>query len=207
MLGVFAAFAAVGFVAAYIGPTGVALTQASAEERQPITLYSSTLADVQSLQIDRAADDAETASVGLDRGGYTVYVTPTPTPTPEPVVAEAPESSSSTPSWSPPFVSPDPGTAQAIAYEMVLARGWGDDQFACLVALWNKESGWRVNAYNASSGAYGIPQSLPGSKMAAAGADWRTNAATQIDWGLSYISARYGAPCGAWAHSEAYNWY
>ena len=73
--------------------------------------------------------------------------------------------------------------------------------------LWNRESGWRADAYNASSGAYGIPQSLPGSKMAAAGADWRTNAATQVDWGLSYISARYGSPCGAWAHSEAYNWY
>ena len=101
VLGVFAAFAAVGFVAAYIGPTGVALSQANAEERQPITLYSSTLGDVQSLQIERAADGAETAAVGLDRGGYTVYVTPTPTPTPEPVVAEASESSSSTPSWAP----------------------------------------------------------------------------------------------------------
>ena len=85
VLGVFAAFAAVGFVAAYIGPTGVALSQANAEERQPITLYSSTLGDVQSLQIERAADGAATAPVGLDRGGYTVYVTPKPTPTPEPV--------------------------------------------------------------------------------------------------------------------------
>ena len=207
MLGVFAAFAAVGFVAAYIGPTGVALSQANAEERQPITLYSSTLGDVQSLQIERAADGAETAAVGLDRGGYTVYVTPTPTPTPEPVVAEASESSSSTPSWAPPFVSPDPGTAQAIAYEMVLARGWGDDQFACLVALWNKESGWRVNAYNAGSGAYGIPQSLPGSKMGSVAPDWETNPATQITWGLNYIGGRYGTPCGAWEHSESVGWY
>ena len=207
VLGVFAAFAAVGFVAAYIGPTGVALSQANAEERQPITLYSSTLGDVQSLQIERAADGAETAAVGLDRGGYTVYVTPTPTPTPEPVVAEASESSSSTPSWAPPFVSPDPGTAQAIAYEMVIARGWGDDQFACLVALWNKESGWRVNAYNASSGAYGIPQSLPGSKMGSVAPDWETNPATQITWGLNYIGGRYGTPCGAWEHSESVGWY
>jgi hypothetical protein len=123
------------------------------------------------------------------------------------VVAEAPESSSSTPSWTPPFVSPDPGTAQAIAYEMVLARGWGDDQFACLVALWNKESGWRVNAYNASSGAYGIPQSLPGSKMGSVAPDWETNPATQITWGLNYIGGRYGNPCGAWEHSESVGWY
>lgn len=204
VLGVFAAFAAIGFVAAYIGPTGVALSQAKAEERQPITLYSSTLGDAQSLQTERATEEAATAAVGLDRGGYTVYVTPTPTPTPEPVVTE---SSSSTSSWTPPFVSPDPGTAQAIAYEMVLARGWGDDQFACLVALWNRESGWRVNAYNASSGAYGIPQSLPGNKMASVAADWETNPATQITWGLNYIGGRYGNPCGAWGHSESVGWY
>ena len=69
------------------------------------------------------------------------------------------------------------------------AYGWGCDQFRCLDLLWTRESGWRADAYNASSGAYGIPQSLPGSKMASAGADWRTNAATQIDWGLGYIDA------------------
>ncbi len=101
----------------------------------------------------------------------------------------------------------DPGSAQAIAQQMVAARGWGDDQFACLVALWNKESGWRVNASNGSSGAYGIPQALPGSKMASAGADWQTNPATQITWGLGYIAGRYGTPCGAWAHLQSSNWY
>lgn len=107
-----------------------------------------------------------------------------------------------------PFVGvPDPNTAQAIAYELVRSRGWGQDQFNCLVALWNRESRWRVNASNASSGAYGIPQALPGSKMAAAGSDWQTNPATQIAWGLGYIQGRYGSPCGAWAHSEAKGWY
>ena len=84
--------------------------------------------------------------------------------------------------------------------------GWGDDQFACLLSLWNRESGWRVNAAN-SSGAYGIPQALPGSKMASAGADWQTNPATQIAWGLGYIAGRYGTPCGAWDHSESNGWY
>ena len=96
----------------------------------------------------------------------------------------------------------DPSAARAYAEGQVSARGWGSDQFQCLVNLWNRESGWRLNAYNESSGAYGIPQSLPGNKMAAAGADWRTNAATQINWGLAYISGRYGNPCGAWAQSQ-----
>ena len=101
----------------------------------------------------------------------------------------------------------DPAGARAYAATAVAARGWGNEQYSCLVSLWNRESGWRADAYNASSGAYGIPQSLPGSKMASAGADWRTNATTQINWGLSYISARYSTPCAAWAHSESVNWY
>lgn len=101
---------------------------------------------------------------------------------------------------------PDPGTAQAIAYAMLQARGMGDDQYSCLVALWNRESHWNVYAYN-PSGAYGIPQALPGDKMASAGADWATNPATQITWGLGYIEGRYGTPCGAWAKSESSGWY
>jgi len=98
------------------------------------------------------------------------------------------------------------GSAQQIAAGMVAARGWGNGQFSCLVSLWNKESGWRTDAYNAS-GAYGIPQALPGSKMASAGPDWQHNAATQISWGLSYIAGVYGTPCNAWAHSQATGWY
>ncbi len=76
-----------------------------------------------------------------------------------------------------------------------------------LVWLWNRESNWRWWAENPYSGAYGIPQSLPASKMASVGADYRTNAVTQITWGLIYISNRYGTPCAAWDHSEAVNWY
>lgn len=96
--------------------------------------------------------------------------------------------------------------AQAIARSMIAGYGWGDDQFSCLVSLWNRESGWNVYAAN-PSGAYGIPQALPGSKMATAGADWQTSASTQISWGLGYITARYGTACGAWGHSESYGWY
>jgi hypothetical protein len=90
---------------------------------------------------------------------------------------------------------------------MVIARGWSESDFTCLVQLWNKESGWRSNAANPSSGAYGIPQALPGSKMASAGADWATNPATQITWGLGYIAGRYSTPCGAWSHSQSSGWY
>jgi uncharacterized protein YabE (DUF348 family) len=106
-----------------------------------------------------------------------------------------------------PAVTVKPGTSQAIAHDLVLARGWDESEFECLVALWNRESGWRVNAANSSSGAYGIPQALPGSKMASAGADWKTNPATQITWGLGYIAGRYGTPCGAWSSFLAQGWY
>lgn len=121
-----------------------------------------------------------------------------PEPEPEPVPAAG---------FAPPAGTPDPGTAQAIASEMVAARGWGAGEFDCLVALWSKESGWNAFAMNRSSGAYGIPQALPGDKMASAGADWQTNPATQITWGLGYIQGRYGTPCGAWAHSQRVGWY
>lgn len=83
----------------------------------------------------------------------------------------------------------------------------GSTQFACLEELWRHESGWRWNAQNSSSGAYGIPQALPGSKMRTAGSDWRTNPITQVRWGLGYISGRYGSSCKAWAFFRAHRWY
>jgi hypothetical protein len=90
---------------------------------------------------------------------------------------------------------------------ILLSSGFELDQMPCLDKLWTKESGWNHKARNDSSGAYGIPQALPGSKMASAGDDWETNPATQIKWGLSYIKGRYGDPCGAWAHSQDVGWY
>jgi hypothetical protein len=99
------------------------------------------------------------------------------------------------------------GSPQQIAMGMLGSYGWSSSQFSCLDSLWNAESGWNVSATNPSSGAYGIPQALPGSKMASAGPDWQTDAATQIRWGLSYIQSLYGSPCGAWAHEEADGWY
>ncbi|MEU2947049.1 transglycosylase SLT domain-containing protein [Nocardiopsis alba] len=103
---------------------------------------------------------------------------------------------------------PPSGDPKGIALQMVLDQGWGEDQFSgCLEPLWEKESNWNPSAQNPSSGAYGIPQSLPGSKMATHGSDWQTNPATQIAWGIDYIKGRYGTPCDAWAHSQSVGWY
>jgi hypothetical protein len=99
------------------------------------------------------------------------------------------------------------GDPQAIAAALLSKFGFSQSQMSCLVPLWAGESGWRWNAANPSSGAYGIPQALPGSKMATAGADWRTNPATQIEWGLGYIRDRYGSPCGAWGFKQGHGWY
>ena len=98
----------------------------------------------------------------------------------------------------------DPRT---IARAMLPDFGFGSDQFSCLDSLYVSESGWNVHADNPSSSAYGIPQALPGSKMATAGSDWENNAATQIRWGLGYIKGSYGTPCGAWSFKQGHNWY
>jgi hypothetical protein len=101
----------------------------------------------------------------------------------------------------------DPAGAQAYASGRLGGYGWGPSEFPCLLALWNRESGWLTDATNPSSGAYGIAQALPASKYASAGSDWLTNYRTQVAWGLGYIADRYGSPCGAWAHSNAVGWY
>ena len=103
--------------------------------------------------------------------------------------------------------TPEAGSVKAFALGQVESRGWNYDQFSCLVKLWERESNWRWNATNKSSGAYGIPQSLPATKMAKAGADWRTNPETQVRWGIGYIDGRYGSPCAALVHSDEHNWY
>lgn len=102
----------------------------------------------------------------------------------------------------------DTGGNMKLGQEMAAKRGWTGDEWSCLYHLWAKESGWDHLKYNyAGSGAYGIPQALPGSKMSSHGSDWKTNPATQIAWGLDYIAGRYGSPCGAWDHSTSRGWY
>jgi len=122
-----------------------------------------------------------------------VPVAPGPAPAPQqPVVVAAPPSPA--------------GAPQQIAMAMLASYGWSSSQFSCLDPLWQRESGWNVYASN-PDGAYGIPQAFPGSKMASAGPDWQSSAATQIKWGLSYIQGTYGSPCAAWSHSQATGWY
>jgi hypothetical protein len=101
-----------------------------------------------------------------------------------------------------------PGSAKAFAQTYIADKyGWGNDQFGCLVELWDRESHWNAHAHNSGSGAHGIPQAMPGSKMAAFGPDWYNNAETQIKWGANYIDGRYGNPCGALGHSNSTGWY
>jgi hypothetical protein len=100
------------------------------------------------------------------------------------------------------------GDPRGVAADIAASQyGWGADQFGCLDALWTRESGWDPHAQNPSSGAYGIPQALPGSKMSAFGSDWADDPATQIRWGLAYISDSYGTPCGAWSELRSQGWY
>lgn len=159
--------------------------------------YSGTLASANTIQVFEQLDPdsqqleiIQVAGEGFERGGFEL-------------VSGARASKLFVNSA--PYPSPD--TAKGVALDLVTARGWEYDQFSCLVKLWERESNWRVNATNRSSGAYGIPQSLPASKLASAGPDWRTNPETQIKWGLGYIKSRYGSPCGALAHSDEHNWY
>ncbi|WP_017576685.1 aggregation-promoting factor C-terminal-like domain-containing protein [Nocardiopsis kunsanensis] len=171
-----------------------------------------------------AAHEPEPEPEG-ENGGGDEEPSPAESPAPEsgtqgPSTGEAdpgpgPQGPSSTesPEPSPPSggsgPAPEPdGPARETALEMVLDQGWGADEFHdCLEPLWEKESNWNHTAENSSTGAYGIPQSLPGDKMASHGEDWRTDPATQISWGLSYIKDRHGSPCEAWRHSQANNWY
>lgn len=104
----------------------------------------------------------------------------------------------------------EPGTTdpREIARQMMANfYQWGDDQFACYDKIIMRESKWSITADNPHSTAYGIPQALPGSKMAEFGSDWRTNPATQIRWGLDYVQQRYGTPCQAWSFKHSHGWY
>jgi hypothetical protein len=98
----------------------------------------------------------------------------------------------------------DPKT---LAKALMPEFGMSASEFGCLDNIWSQESGWNVHADNPSSSAYGIPQALPGSKMASAGPNWESNAETQIRWGLGYIKSRYGSACSAWSYKQGAGWY
>lgn len=132
---------------------------------------------------------------------------PTPTQQPTQTPTQQPTQQPSNPAAGSRLYRPTAAAAQAYAAGAAAQYGWTGKNWQNLVNLWNRESGWRWNAENPWSGAYGIPQSLPPSKMAAFGANYRDDAAAQIDWGLSYIAGCYGSPNKAWEHSEHYGWY
>jgi hypothetical protein len=152
--------------------------------------------------VQRYEIDGGYVLVDIERDSYRVVSAPTQQKVEAPAAAgKAAAGGGSVASYTTPV-----GVAQTYAAKAVAGRGWAPSEFSCLVNLWNRESGWNTHAAN-PSGAYGIPQALPGSKMATAGPDWQNSYQTQINWGLGYISGSYGSPCGAWAHSQAYNWY
>jgi len=188
-----------------VDPTSGAVANPQYQEYQT-TVAQLARADAQTITVNTA----DTA-VEIEPGFESVAAPPPPPPPVEEAASSTGSGAKSSGSASGgggggAIAIPDPGSAKGIARSILASQGMGDDQYACLDYLWTKESGWRVNAYN-PSGAYGIPQALPGSKMASAGADWQTNPATQITWGLGYIDSRYGSPCGAKAHSVLKNWY
>jgi resuscitation-promoting factor RpfB len=142
--------------------------------------------------LDPAAAPQARPTPGIPAAPRVVVSVVQPKPKPKPVAKPVARSSGV------------PSVADAKAY--ALSR-IGSTQFSCLDRLWTRESNWNPYSRNSSSGAYGIPQALPGDKMAIMGADWRTNPVTQVKWGLSYIANRYGTACNAWAHSQTYGWY
>jgi len=145
--------------------------------------------------------------IQLDAASATLNVESSPKLSVQPVAAPSSPAGGTVADEQNPAPPPDPGTAQSIAYKMLPSFGFSPStQYSCLNNIWTRESGWRYNAENAS-GAYGIPQALPGSKMASAGPDWETNPATQIKWGLGYIRDSYGSPCSALSFKASHNWY
>ena len=139
-------------------------------------------------------------------GAQAARTNPAPAPPPAPAT-EPSRSAPSDPVGPVPESCGDYSGNRATGCTLLLDAGFSIDQMSCLDNLWTKESGWNHRAQNPSSGAYGIPQALPGSKMASHGDDWQTNPATQIRWGLAYIKNRYSTPCGAWQFFQNNNWY
>ena len=163
-----------------LGPAAAKTSTSSSGDVQNRSVVVSRSADRTAVRTDRraGADPAKQAALGLTAG---------------PAVGGQENLSAQDP--------------QAIAEALLPSYGWSSSEMSCLVPLWMGESGWRVSAENSSSGAYGIPQALPGDKMSTVAADWRTNPVTQIKWGLGYIQDRYGSPCGAWSFKQGAGWY
>jgi hypothetical protein len=206
--GVKVAAIAVGAAVVVAGGAVAAMAMTGGDEDGKATVSSSPLADAGESTANQYALQQQRRKLAYERAvkesRQAPGVRPKLMPKGSPIPTKKPK-----PAGPPSLGSPVPaGEAQRIAKAMLPDFGMDPDtQFGCLVKLWDKESGWRTTAANPSSGAYGIPQALPGEKMASAGDDWRTSARTQIKWGLGYIKDRYDTPCGAWEHSTSVGWY
>ncbi|MES9537163.1 MULTISPECIES: lytic transglycosylase domain-containing protein [unclassified Actinomadura] len=189
-----------------------ALTGGSGDEGAQTVKPTRQLADAAAPpKIDPKVLEQQRKKLALDRASRATRQDggkgPSLLPKGKPIPTKTPEKKNGSSGGGPTGDPVPAGEAQAIAKKLMPSYGFtGDGQFGCLVNLWNKESHWNVHAAN-PSGAYGIPQALPGSKMGSAGPDWQNNATTQIKWGLGYIKNRYGTPCGAWSHSQSVGWY
>lgn len=186
-------------------PAAATGSSASATTADPLTQlnFEQVRADSQISAPPGASVEAQSAEVQPAEA-------PAPAPAPEPAPAPAPAPEpvpEPAPAPAPAKPVDDPAGAQAYAASQLGSYGWAAGQMQCLQKLWTKESDWKTTATNKSSGAYGVVQSLPAEKMASAGADYRTNYETQINWGLNYVKQRYGSPCGALNFHLAHNWY
>ncbi|MGE5828678.1 MAG: transglycosylase SLT domain-containing protein [Micromonosporaceae bacterium] len=175
--------------------TGVALG--------PTLRSTGETADAAAPSVATADDRSQAASRDMVR---TAPATVTPTPTPA-AAKPSPTKATTAPKPAVPAGCQKYTGNRRIGCSLLPAFGFSTAQMPALDKLWTHESNWNERARNPSSGAYGIPQALPATKLATAGADWRTNPATQIKWGLSYIKARYGTPSNTWAFWQAHNWY
>ena len=201
------ALAVVAAVASVVGGSAPAAVPVTAEGRAPASAPAHATPEQLGVDVDGAAS-ARTAQLSAQAGQIAQAAADLQAAAQKKIqtAAAAKTTSAKAPVMSVPAVTP--GSARDIASQMMLSMyGWGSDQFACFDKIITQESGWNVSATNRSSGAYGIPQALPGSKMATAGADWQTNPATQIKWALGYVQGRYATPCGAWAFKSAHGWY
>lgn len=196
-MAVFAGLAVVGFAAAYVGPTGVALSGAQAEEPTTVSLYSSSIEDNQSYAAG-FAEGKEAAERDLGRGNYTVYVkpTPTPTPTPDPIVASSGDSGSTAPTR-PKY------TGGGSSTEWMTAAGIAEGDWAYVDYIVSRESGWNPNATNSSSGACGLVQAYPCSKVPGNG----YNPVDNLSWGNGYAVGRYGSWSAAYAFWSSNHWW
>ena len=170
------------------------------EDHGAQNLQQASLADIaqaQAQEFDLKTASAEAApneAAAVNRDSIEVAVE-----TPAPAATQTSNSNGNSSTYQPSGEMPQysPGSLKAQAASMIGSYGWGPEQMQCLDDLWEKESNWNPYAENPSSGAYGIPQSYPGEKMASVGADWRTNPTTQMTWGMNYIKDKYGKPCTA----------